>query len=77
MEISLMGKVYKINGVLYNSLPWVSWQGKPHAKIVKIEIAEDEKSIEEFCGCGMAHVVGDIEIVWLDPKDNDGEFDTP
>jgi catechol 2,3-dioxygenase-like lactoylglutathione lyase family enzyme len=50
-----------------------SADGKPHAKIVKIEIAGDEKSIEEYCGCGMAQAVGDIEVVWVDPKNNDGE----
>ena len=50
-----------------------SEDGKPHAKIVKIEIAGNEKSIEEYCGCEMAQAVGDIEVVWVDPADNDGE----
>ena len=50
-----------------------SSDGKPHAKIVKIEIAGNEKSIEEYCGCDMAHTVGDIEVVWVDPANNDGE----
>jgi hypothetical protein len=50
-----------------------SEDGKPHAKIVKIEIAGDVKNIEEYCGCDMSHAVGDIEVVWVDPADNDGE----
>ena len=50
-----------------------SEDGKPHAKIVKIEIAGDEKTIEEYCGCDMAHAVGDIEVAWVNPADNDGE----
>jgi hypothetical protein len=50
-----------------------SADGKPHAKIVKIEIAGDEKTIEEYCGCDMAQAVGDIEVVWVDPANNDGE----
>ncbi|HEY3293523.1 MAG TPA: VOC family protein [Candidatus Nanopelagicaceae bacterium] len=59
-------------------IQWMSPQhpsedGKPHAKIVKIEIAGDKNKIEEYCGCDMAHAVGDIEVVWLDPADNDGE----
>jgi hypothetical protein len=50
-----------------------SSDGKPRAKIVKIEIAGDEKSIENYCGCGMVDAVGDIEVVWVDRANNDGE----
>jgi hypothetical protein len=50
-----------------------SSDGMPRAKIVKIEIAGDAKSIEEYCGCDMAHTVGDIEVVWVDPATNDGD----
>jgi hypothetical protein len=50
-----------------------SSDGKSHAKIVKIEVAGDEKDIKEYCGCDMAHAVDDIEVVWVDPADNDGE----
>jgi hypothetical protein len=74
MEISLMGKVYKIIWVLYNSLlgqvdresassEVEAGRDRRNAKIVKIEITGDEKSIEEYCRCDMAHAVGDIEVV--------------
>jgi len=59
--------------IQWSSKDHPSEDGKPHAKIVKIEIAGDEKTIEEYCGCDMAHAVGDIEVVWVDPADNDGE----
>jgi hypothetical protein len=59
-------------------IQWLSQEhpsedGKPRAKIVRIEIAGDEKSIEEYCGCDLVNAVGDIEVVWVDPADNDGE----
>jgi len=56
---------------------WLTWvvsvDGAHHAKIVKIEIVGDEKTIEDYCGCNIAHAVGDIEVVWANPADNDGE----
>ena len=50
-----------------------SEDGKPHAKIVKIEIAGDEARIEDYLGCDFTQAIGTIEVVWVDPAQNDGE----
>jgi hypothetical protein len=50
-----------------------STEGKPVSKIVKVEIAGDEKTIADWLGSDMAHAIGDVEVVWLSPEDNDGE----
>jgi hypothetical protein len=50
-----------------------STEGKPVSKIVKVEIAGDEKTIADWLGSDMAHAIGDVEVQWLSPEDNDGE----
>lgn len=50
-----------------------SSDGKPVSGIRKIEIAGDKKTITEWLGSDMAHAIGDIEVQWLSPDDNDGE----
>jgi len=50
-----------------------SADGKATGSISKIEIAGDEKTITEWLGSDMAHAIGDIEVQWLSPEDNDGE----
>lgn len=50
-----------------------SSDGKPVASIRKIEIAGEEKTITEWLGSDMAHAIGDIEVQWLSPDDNEGE----
>lgn len=49
-----------------------STDGKPNAKIVKVEIAGDEKTIEDYLGSDLEHAIGDIEVVWVDPSETDG-----
>ena len=46
---------------------------KAIAKIVKIEFAGDEKTITDWLGCDMANAIGDVDVVWISPEDNDGE----
>jgi len=50
-----------------------STDGKAIAKLVKIEIAGDESAITDYLGSDLAHAIGEIEVVWLDPADNDGQ----
>jgi hypothetical protein len=50
-----------------------STEGKPVAKIIKVEIAGDKKTIADWLGSDMAHAIGDVEVEWLSPEDNDGE----
>ena len=51
-----------------------STDGKAVAKIVKVEIAGDEKTTAEWLGSNATQALGDeVEIVWLSPNDNDGE----
>jgi catechol 2,3-dioxygenase-like lactoylglutathione lyase family enzyme len=50
-----------------------SKDGKAHAKIVKVEIAGDEETIANYLGSDMAHAIGDIEVTWVSPANNDGE----
>ena len=38
-----------------------------------IEIAGDEDTIEKYLGCDFAHAIGDIDVVWVDPANNDGQ----
>jgi len=47
--------------------------GKAVSNIRKIEIAGDEKTITEWLGSDMAHAIGDIEVQWIKPEDNEGE----
>ena len=56
------------------SLDHPSTDGKAIAKIVKIEIAGDEKTIEEYVGKDLSQAIGsDVEVIWVDPSTNDGE----
>lgn len=50
-----------------------STDGKAIAKITKIEIAGDEDTITKYLGSDLAHAIGDIEVVWVNPADNDGQ----
>ena len=51
-----------------------STDGKAVAKIVKFEIAGDEKTITEWLGSNTTQALGDNVVVdWLSPTDNDGE----
>lgn len=49
-----------------------SADGKEHAKIVQIEIAGDEKTITNYLGTDLAHAIGEIEVLWSEPSDSDG-----
>ena len=50
-----------------------STDGKPVAKIVKVEIAGSEGTIADWLGSDMAHAIGDVAVQWIAPEDNDGE----
>ncbi len=51
-----------------------STDGKAVAKIVKVEIAGDEKTITDWLGSDAAAALGDnVEVIWLSPAENDGE----
>ncbi|MDO8646023.1 MAG: VOC family protein [Candidatus Planktophila sp.] len=51
-----------------------STDGKAVAKILKVEIAGDEKTITDWLGSDAAAALGsNVEVVWLSPADNDGE----
>ena len=51
-----------------------STDGKAVSKIIKVEIAGDEKTITDWLGSDAAQALGDnVEVVWLSPADNDGD----
>lgn len=50
-----------------------SADGKPVAKIVKVEIAGSEETIESWLGSDLANAIGGVEVQWLSPEQNDGE----
>ena len=51
-----------------------STDGKAVAKIVKVEIAGDEKTITDWLGSDAAAALGsNVEVIWLSPAENDGE----
>lgn len=51
-----------------------SKDGKPTAKIVKVEIAGDPVRIEGWIGSDLESALGsDVEVVWLTPEDTEGE----
>ena len=50
-----------------------STDGKAIAKIVKIEIAGYEKTITDWLGCDLANAIGNVDVVWISPEENDGE----
>ena len=62
-----------------------SADGKPSAKIKKIEVAGEPTKVREYLGCEYKDALGnDIEINWLSPIDTEGdtgiiavEFETP
>lgn len=43
------------------------------AEIVKIEIAGDEKTIEECLGSDLSKAFHEVAIEWVDPSINDGQ----
>ena len=49
-----------------------STDGKAQAKIMKIEIAGDEKTITNYLGTDLKQAIGDIEVEWSEPSDSDG-----
>jgi len=51
-----------------------STDGKASAKIVKVEISGNKKTIAEWLGSDAAAAIGDgVEVIWVDPAANDGE----
>jgi len=50
-----------------------STDGKAVAEIIKIEIAGDEKTIEEWLGSDLSRAFDGVEIQWVDPSTNDGQ----
>ncbi len=51
-----------------------STDGKPTAKIVKVEIAGDEKTISTWLGSDLTQAFGaNVDVEWIDSSENDGE----
>jgi hypothetical protein len=50
-----------------------STDGKAVAEIVKIEIAGDEKTIEEWLGSDLSKAFDGVAIEWVDPLTNDDQ----
>ena len=51
-----------------------STDGKAVAKIVKVEIAGDEKTITDWLGSDTVKAIGpDVEVVWVSATENDGD----
>ena len=50
-----------------------SIDGKPVAEIIKIEISGDKNKVKNWLGIEPDHAFSGIEIIWIDPKKNDGE----
>lgn len=50
-----------------------SADGKPVARIEKIEIAGDAKTVENWLGSDIQAALNGVEIQWIDIADNDGE----
>jgi hypothetical protein len=58
----------------WKSLDHPSTDGKAIAKIVKVEIAGDEKRITDWLGNDVAIALGsEVEVMWLSPADTEGE----
>ena len=56
------------------SLERASTDGKAIAKIVKVEIAGDEKFVADRLGNGLAAALGcEIEVLWLSPAITEGK----
>jgi len=50
-----------------------SQDGKPTAKITKVEFAGDKEKIREYAGENVDQAIGDVEVIWVDPSTNDGD----
>jgi hypothetical protein len=51
-----------------------STDGKAVAKIVKVEIAGDEKTITDWLGSDTVKAIGpDVEVIWVSASENDGD----
>jgi len=51
-----------------------STDGKAVSKITKLEIAGDKNALTNWVGSDLQKVIGsDIEVIWVDPANNDGE----
>ena len=50
-----------------------STDGKPLAEITKIEISGDKTKVKNWLGIEPDQAFSGIEIIWIDPDDNDGE----
>ena len=50
-----------------------STDGKPVAEIKRIDISGDEQIIKEWLGSEPAQAFRDVEVLWRDPKEFDGE----
>ena len=50
-----------------------SIDGKPAAEIIKIEISGDKNKVKNWLGIEPGDAFSGIEIIWIDPKKNDGE----
>ena len=51
-----------------------STDGKAVSKITKLEIAGDKNALTNWVGSDLQKVIGsDIEVIWVDPENNDGE----
>ena len=71
-----------LNSLEDSQLPFfIQWQTNSHpsndgvatASITKIEISGSEKIINDWVDSAIFTVLGDIEIVWIEPQDNFGE----
>jgi hypothetical protein len=50
-----------------------STDGKSIAEITKIEISGDKNKIKNWLGIEPDHAFTGIELIWIDPNENDGE----
>ena len=82
-RVDLRWKQVGVLGTLADSqLPFfIEWEttehpskdGKPVAEIVKIEIAGRKEKLENWIGIGHKIELRNIEIIWLNQKENDGQ----
>jgi hypothetical protein len=58
----------------WETLNHPSTDGKPAAKLTKVEIAGDAKTIENWIGSDLQKALGDeVQVIWVDPSLNEGE----
>ena len=79
----LKWKQLGVLGTLEDSqLPFfIEWETKEHpsidgkhiAEIIKIEISGDKNKVKNWIEIEPDHAFSGIEIIWIDPKKNDGE----